>query len=262
MDSGMEIRYNVGCVLATGKEIKGEEQKTMRRIKICQYSCYGLRRCGKSCRLRWANYLRPDIERGKFTLQEDETIIQLHALLGNRWSTIATHLPKRTDNQIKNYWNTHLKKRLIKIGIDPVTHKPNGQAQSKDSHIIRHMAQWETVRLEAEARSKLDLFSPPNSLTATSIANPSYSSECQLDVLMEWAWADPGKDVYAPNLDGPFRNENDHVYMGRDEVKGIFGNLVPENHFWSSSVVDVIRECWEVAEDNNQINYWENQVVM
>jgi hypothetical protein len=45
----------------------------------------GLRRCGKSCRLRWTNYLRPDIKRGKFTLQEEQTIIQLHALLGNRY---------------------------------------------------------------------------------------------------------------------------------------------------------------------------------
>ncbi|KAE8664636.1 Transcription factor MYB28 [Hibiscus syriacus] len=79
----------------------------------------GLERCGKSCRLRWINYLRPDIKRGKFSLREEQTIIQLHALLGNSYS-----LPKRTDNEIKNYWNTHLKKRLTKMGIDPVTHKP------------------------------------------------------------------------------------------------------------------------------------------
>ncbi|KAF3503718.1 hypothetical protein F2Q69_00045359, partial [Brassica cretica] len=41
-----------------------------------------------------------------------------------RWSVIARHLPKRTDNEVKNYWNTHLKKRLIDQGIDPLTHKP------------------------------------------------------------------------------------------------------------------------------------------
>ncbi|KAI5665664.1 hypothetical protein M9H77_15517 [Catharanthus roseus] len=119
----------------------------------------GLQRCGKSCRLRWTNYLRPDIKRGKFSLQEEQTIIQLHALLGNRWSAIATHLPKRTDNEIKNYWNTHLKKRLAKMGIDPVTHKPKNDAllstadgQSKDAANLSHMAQWESARLEAEAR--------------------------------------------------------------------------------------------------------------
>lgn len=118
----------------------------------------GLQRCGKSCRLRWTNYLRPDIKRGKFSLQEEQTIIQLHALLGNRWSAIATHLPKRTDNEIKNYWNTHLKKRLTKMGIDPITHKPKNDAllssdgQSKTAANLSHMAQWESARLEAEAR--------------------------------------------------------------------------------------------------------------
>ncbi|KAI5066460.1 hypothetical protein GOP47_0019084 [Adiantum capillus-veneris] len=84
----------------------------------------GLLRCGKSCRLRWTNYLRPDIKRGEFTTSEENAILQLHALLGNRWSAIASHLPKRTDNEIKNYWNTHLKKKLVKMGLDPVTHKP------------------------------------------------------------------------------------------------------------------------------------------
>ncbi|CAA0808624.1 MYB-like 102 [Striga hermonthica] len=84
----------------------------------------GLERCGKSCRLRWTNYLRPDIKRGRFSFEEEETIIQLHSVLGNKWSAIAARLPGRTDNEIKNYWNTHIRKRLLKTGIDPVTHGP------------------------------------------------------------------------------------------------------------------------------------------
>ncbi|KAL7130163.1 hypothetical protein ABFS83_13G115000 [Erythranthe nasuta] len=84
----------------------------------------GLQRCGKSCRLRWTNYLRPDIKRGRFSFEEEETIIQLHSILGNKWSAIAARLPGRTDNEIKNYWNTHIRKRLMRMGIDPVTHTP------------------------------------------------------------------------------------------------------------------------------------------
>ncbi|RWR75023.1 transcription factor MYB114 isoform X2 [Cinnamomum micranthum f. kanehirae] len=72
----------------------------------------GLRRCHKSCRLRWLNYLKPDIKRGEFKEDEVDLIIKLHKLLGNRWSLIAGRLPGRTANDVKNYWNSHLSKRI------------------------------------------------------------------------------------------------------------------------------------------------------
>ncbi|KAG6671945.1 hypothetical protein I3842_16G030200 [Carya illinoinensis] len=75
----------------------------------------GLRRCGKSCRLRWLNYLRPDIKHGDFTEEEDNIICTLHSQIGSRWSVIASQLPGRTDNDVKNYWNTKLKKKLGNI---------------------------------------------------------------------------------------------------------------------------------------------------
>ncbi|KAH9734762.1 transcription factor RAX2 [Citrus sinensis] len=75
----------------------------------------GLMRCGKSCRLRWLNYLRPNINHGEFSDDEDRIICSLFASIGSRWSTIAAQLPGRTDNDIKNYWNTKLKKKLIGI---------------------------------------------------------------------------------------------------------------------------------------------------
>ncbi|XP_073026871.1 myb-related protein MYBAS2-like [Primulina eburnea] len=71
----------------------------------------GLKRNGKSCRLRWVNYLRPDLKRGQITPHEETVILELHARWGNRWSTIARSLPGRTDNEIKNYWRTHFKKK-------------------------------------------------------------------------------------------------------------------------------------------------------
>ncbi|XP_043724226.1 myb-related protein 315-like [Telopea speciosissima] len=84
----------------------------------------GLMRCGKSCRLRWINYLRPDLKRGAFSEVEEDQLIQLHARLGNRWSRIAAHFPGRTDNEIKNHWNTRIKKKLKFLGLDPSSHKP------------------------------------------------------------------------------------------------------------------------------------------
>lgn len=73
----------------------------------------GLLRCGKSCRLRWINYLRADLKRGNFSLEEEDTIIKLHRSVGNRWSLIASHLPGRTDNEVKNYWNSHLSRKIF-----------------------------------------------------------------------------------------------------------------------------------------------------
>ncbi|CAL9039393.1 unnamed protein product [Musa banksii] len=87
----------------------------------------GLKRCGKSCRLRWLNYLRPDIKRGGFTEEEDQRICSLYISIGSRWSIIAAQLPGRTDNDVKNYWNTKLQKKLFGKRKEPplrINHVP------------------------------------------------------------------------------------------------------------------------------------------
>ncbi|XVE97910.1 hypothetical protein REPUB_Repub03eG0059500 [Reevesia pubescens] len=102
----------------------------------------GLKRCGKSCRLRWLNYLRPDIKRGNISADEEELIIRLHKLLGNRWSLIAGRLPGRTDNEIKNYWNTNLGKKVQdrqnSAAAASKHNKSNGRFMKRSDEAAKH----------------------------------------------------------------------------------------------------------------------------
>ncbi|KAK7838436.1 transcription factor myb61 [Quercus suber] len=132
-----------------------EDEKLLRHITKYGHGCWssvpkqaGLQRCGKSCRLRWINYLRPDLKRGTFSQEEENLIIELHAVLGNRWSQIAAQLPGRTDNEIKNLWNSCLKKKLRQRGIDPVTHKP-----------ISEVENVEDIDTSAKSRDKMSVLS-------------------------------------------------------------------------------------------------------
>ncbi|CAA2944471.1 myb-related 330-like [Olea europaea subsp. europaea] len=162
-----------------GAWTKEEDQRLINYIRLHGEGCWrslpkaaGLLRCGKSCRLRWINYLRPDLKRGNFTEEEDDIIIKLHSLLGNKWSLIAARLPGRTDNEIKNYWNTHIKRKLISHGIHPQTHCPlNGSATSNTNK-----APATTASISLNFRNS----APPSSEKPTNLLNnevpPAHSS--------------------------------------------------------------------------------------
>ncbi|KAI4303794.1 hypothetical protein MLD38_039387 [Melastoma candidum] len=159
----------------------------------------GLTRCSKSCRLRWTNYLRPGIRRGNFNDHEESLIVHLQALLGNRWAAIASYLPQRTDNDIKNYWNTHLKKKLRKIqssGHDNDSRDNPHHLCPRDgcrvgSHSINvSKGQWER-RLQTDIHAArralceallLDKTSPSSLLAAESSSKGSSNNDTGINV--------------------------------------------------------------------------------
>ncbi|ONK57009.1 uncharacterized protein A4U43_C10F15620 [Asparagus officinalis] len=130
----------------------------------------GLKRCGKSCRLRWLNYLRPDIKHGEFSDDEDRIICSLYATIGSRWSIIAAQLPGRTDNDIKNYWNTKLKKKLLGI---------NSQRKSTataNHHQQQHQSQYQQPQLLSGLDSSClpTVATPSQDLFISSFLNNQY----------------------------------------------------------------------------------------
>ncbi|CAJ1963102.1 unnamed protein product [Sphenostylis stenocarpa] len=120
----------------------------------------GLKRTGKSCRLRWLNYLRPDVRRGNITLEEQLLILELHGRWGNRWSKIAQYLPGRTDNEIKNYWRTRVQKHAKQLKCDV------NSKQFKDA--MRYLWMPRLVeRIQAAAATAATAGSPTASASAT-----------------------------------------------------------------------------------------------
>ncbi|KAF8044792.1 hypothetical protein N665_6801s0002 [Sinapis alba] len=162
----------------------------------------GLRRCGKSCRLRWTNYLRPDLKRGLLSHDEEQLVIDLHAHLGNKWSKIASRLPGRTDNEIKNHWNTHIKKKLVKMGIDPVTHQPLKQEPNNTDNPKNSSSTSDDISMEPKRSStkKVETNSTTTEDESSSTAtgqNSSVNNENQLlsninndEELFSYLWSD------------------------------------------------------------------------
>ncbi|XP_013627950.1 PREDICTED: myb-related protein Myb4-like [Brassica oleracea var. oleracea] len=173
----------------------------------------GLARCGKSCRLRWLNYLRPGLKRGNFTKEEEDTIIHLHQVLGNKWSKIASHLPGRTDNEIKNVWNTHLKKRSVKsnsasdvtnqassvssssssVSTDVINSEKHNQEEELENILVEHIA----CGFEVNAPQSLEYLFEDRQIPPLSISKPdSLEIHMQSDDDLCSRMVEPGLDVY------------------------------------------------------------------
>uniref|UniRef100_A0ACD5ZY88 Uncharacterized protein n=1 Tax=Avena sativa TaxID=4498 RepID=A0ACD5ZY88_AVESA len=158
----------------------------------------GLMRCSKSCRLRWTNYLRPGIKRGNFTDQEEKLIVHLQALLGNRWAAIASYMPERTDNDIKNYWNTHLKRKLKKMsaagdnGLDPAADLKTRAVTPKGQWERRLQTDIHTARQALRDALSLDTSTPTTEPQPPALKATYASSADNIARLLE-GWMRPGE---------------------------------------------------------------------
>ncbi|KAK9076633.1 hypothetical protein SSX86_004967 [Deinandra increscens subsp. villosa] len=136
----------------------------------------GLLRCGKSCRLRWMNYLRPGIKRGNFTPEEEENIIRLHSIHGSRWSFIASELSGRTDNEIKNYWNSHLKRKLAQSNQPEDVSKTNKKTKEKKKRKTdQEKKLTKVVKITEKEAEEEKVVSHPASSSSSSLLTSSKS---------------------------------------------------------------------------------------
>uniref|UniRef100_A0A5B6YJ24 Uncharacterized protein n=1 Tax=Davidia involucrata TaxID=16924 RepID=A0A5B6YJ24_DAVIN len=117
-----------------------------------------LQRTGKSCRLRWVNKLRPNLKNGvKFSAEEERIVIELQAEFGNKWARIATYLPGRTDNDVKNFWSSR-QKRLARILQTPTTPSKQQRDNNKAVAVLHDVPSLEAPKFssstEEESSSK------------------------------------------------------------------------------------------------------------
>ncbi|KAK6134758.1 hypothetical protein DH2020_031492 [Rehmannia glutinosa] len=171
----------------------------------------GLSRCGKSCRLRWVNYLKPGVKRGNFSKQEEDLVIELHAQLGNKWSAIAAKLPGRTDNEIKNFWHTRVEKRRHKK--NPESNKIIGHTNGASSSKGHQMLEKEThSEIETTQNESASLDGPTLSVVTNNPLVLPVTEPGPVDSWLDSFLADTAYNYQNDDIFPPLSEDNNFFY--------------------------------------------------
>nr|GFA40291.1 hypothetical protein [Tanacetum cinerariifolium]GFB02991.1 hypothetical protein [Tanacetum cinerariifolium] len=204
----------------------------------------GVSRSGKSCRLRWMNYLRPNMKHGNFTKVEDNIIKDLHSKIGNKWSAIAVELPGRSDNEIKNRWNTHLKK--LADQKDQTMLESAGVGTLKFNHGNPQTNPMDTTDLKLHKDQELLFAKPPSETSVSSFSNElgtykvnSYDCTVSSDVVPHLFNLEADTNFWTEPfiLDNDLWSSEDHLFSPLDLVNdyGYCQDMVIANEFlWST----------------------------
>ncbi|GAA0181337.1 DNA-binding transcription factor [Lithospermum erythrorhizon] len=172
----MKQSYNKNSEIKKGAWNQEEDQKLFAHITKSGIRNWtqipkaaGLSRSGKSCRLRWLNYLHPGLKKGPFTPEEILVIMQSHKIFGNKWSKIASFLPGRTDNEIKNFWHTYIRKSI----------KSDDTKKSRPHH--------DRPRRLKQHKQKREIFSSPESSSGNSSSTSIMVSSIDFPIMESYS---------------------------------------------------------------------------
>ncbi|XVE62565.1 hypothetical protein DITRI_Ditri06bG0128200 [Diplodiscus trichospermus] len=226
----------------------------------------GLLRCGKSCRLRWMNYLRPSVKRGRIAPDEEDLILRLHRLLGNRWSLIAGRIPGRTDNEIKNYWNTHLSKKLISQGIDPRTHKPlnlisHGSSQANHDPVLKSNPNPQNSN-SSELGEKPIIITGNNTNQDSTPTNLESHQQCQHQQVVDNSmanWHDSDSATLPVGQRSSLGNGGDYIEnCNEDMLSSFLDSLINDNLFVNQQQPN---DAVASAQNFSYGNIWEAEIM-
>ncbi|KAG8391550.1 hypothetical protein BUALT_Bualt01G0199300 [Buddleja alternifolia] len=174
-----------------------------------------LRRTGKSCRLRWVNKLRPNLKNGvKFSAEEERTVIDLQAQFGNKWARIATYLPGRTDNDVKNFWSSRQKRlaRILLTSSVPSSSKPPKIIKEAEASVFHDVPFVEASKFSSSTE---DQESTTKSCSSSHVSNPEPIKMVPLPEILYTSLHNyehcPFQPDYTPAEKKPFPERQPHL---------------------------------------------------